>query len=606
MHLSAGPTELDAGLFWVGSHILNERLQTNIYLLKTGGTAVLFGPGSVLMVPEVVDNVERIASSSAVTLAVIQQPDPCLVSGIALFERAGYRFRIATASALWGALRAFGALSSPLFVDDLGWKLDAGQGNVLECVPMPYVTSPYAFAVYDPRSGTLFSGDLFSTFSREVMLHSSPELPAEAMRRYHALMVPSGAALTAALEHLKTRKIRRICPAHGPVIPDSQVAAAFNALEGLTCGELLSDMAQEGRIAAHSEKLRLIGPGFRSRPHASDEEHAEINRLLGEIERLRRINEQLNRTIEISRNRSIRDSLTGLYEEEFFKSLVEEEAALSAQDREGKMYALGVIGIDNDLAMLESRYGSDEVDQVLRGVASVINRHMPAKGLASRLHGAMMGAWAGFASLEEAVAMFDRIRYDVSNSKSFVEPITISVGMATVGELIPAHADLTRLATALIDLAIQRMRLARTRGGNNICSMTSVPSLEQRGGRGRILLIDDDETNRGILAVLLGNEEYEILQASDGYQALEKTEQESVDVIVTELMLPKMDAFRLKELLKAASSTKDIPVIVISHLKNETSVRRAYGLGISHYLQKPILPEELLGIIRNLIPARGG
>ncbi|MDH7484338.1 MAG: response regulator, partial [Spirochaetales bacterium] len=224
----------------------------------------------------------------------------------------------------------------------------------------------------------------------------------------------------------------------------------------------------------------------------------------------------------------------------------------------------------------------------------------------SRLHGAMMGAWAGFSSLEEAVAMFDRIRYEVSNSKSFVEPITISAGIATLNEMLPAQADMTRIATALIDLAKQRMRLARTQGGNNICSMTSVPSLEQRGGRGRILLIDDDEANRGILAVMLGNEGYDVLQASDGYQALEKTEHQPVDVIVTELMLPKMDAFRLKELLKAASSTKDIPVIVISHLKNETSVRRAYGLGINYYLQKPILPEELFGIIRNLVTARGG
>ncbi|MDH7483971.1 MAG: hypothetical protein QHH01_05015, partial [Spirochaetales bacterium] len=65
MHPSAGPTEIDAGLFWVGTRTLHERLQTNIYLLKRGGTAVLFGPGSVLMVPEVVDNVEKIASSSA-------------------------------------------------------------------------------------------------------------------------------------------------------------------------------------------------------------------------------------------------------------------------------------------------------------------------------------------------------------------------------------------------------------------------------------------------------------------------------------------------------------------------------------------------------------
>ena len=48
------------------------------------------------------------------------------------------------------------------------------------------------------------------------------------------------------------------------------------------------------------------------------------------------------------------------------------------------------------------------------------------------------------------------------------------------------------------------------------------------------------------------------------------------------------------------SGTKDIPFILLSHLKNERSVMRAAGLGIMHYLQKPFIMAELLGIVANL------
>jgi len=56
----------------------------------------------------------------------------------------------------------------------------------------------------------------------------------------------------------------------------------------------------------------------------------------------------------------------------------------------------------------------------------------------------------------------------------------------------------------------------------------------------------------------------------------------------------------LKEALSHRSGTKDIPFILLSHLKDEKSVIRAYNLGISYYLRKPFLLAELLGIVQNL------
>ncbi|HPN03797.1 MAG TPA: response regulator, partial [Rectinema sp.] len=88
--------------------------------------------------------------------------------------------------------------------------------------------------------------------------------------------------------------------------------------------------------------------------------------------------------------------------------------------------------------------------------------------------------------------------------------------------------------------------------------------------------------------------------ASDGQEALSLLGKEAVEIVISELMVPKIDAYRLKESMLTKTATKDIPVIVMSHLKTELSVRRAYDLGILYYLQKPIMLEELLGIVKVL------
>jgi CheY-like chemotaxis protein len=125
-------------------------------------------------------------------------------------------------------------------------------------------------------------------------------------------------------------------------------------------------------------------------------------------------------------------------------------------------------------------------------------------------------------------------------------------------------------------------------------------------GLARLLIVDDDTVNVDVLKTYFINQGYAILTAADGQEALSILEKEIVDIVITELMVPKVDAYLLKETMLSKSSTKDIPVIVISHLKTETTIRRAYRLGIFYYLQKPIILEELLGIVENITKTGNG
>jgi DNA-binding response OmpR family regulator len=85
---------------------------------------------------------------------------------------------------------------------------------------------------------------------------------------------------------------------------------------------------------------------------------------------------------------------------------------------------------------------------------------------------------------------------------------------------------------------------------------------------------------------------------------LEICEKEAMDLIIAEIMIPKMDGFLIREKLLMQSHVKNIPFIIVSHLKTDDSVQRAVALHVKYYFKKPYMLSELLGVIRNIFRER--
>jgi diguanylate cyclase (GGDEF)-like protein len=397
--------------------------------------------------------------------------------------------------------------------------------------------------------------------------------------------MPSKDFLAPVVRYLTSWDIARILPAYGPMWSKG-IQGILTELADLECGEL-----------ARSKETQALEQQI-MKENGSQE---EVARLKAELEKLRKVNEELNHSIAVSRDRALRDPVTGLYSEFFYKSFIEEEVAVRISDMGPQDNVLGVFGIDENIAQIEYKYGSREVEALLHGVAAIITENLPQTSMAFRLHGATMAVWMPAVMFDDAVALFDKIRYQVENSKAFVEPVTVSAGVATLSEAADLQPDLERLGADLTDLGIRRLRLARRRGGNTVYFGSAEENESEF--KARILIVDDDAVNVDVLRTFLTNEGFSVLSASDGQEALSILGKEMVDIVITELMVPKIDAYLLKESMLSKSATKDIPVVLISHLKTESTIRRAYRLGIVHYLQKPIILEELLGIVLNLTEA---
>jgi len=115
-----------------------------------------------------------------------------------------------------------------------------------------------------------------------------------------------------------------------------------------------------------------------------------------------------------------------------------------------------------------------------------------------------------------------------------------------------------------------------------------------------ILIVDDTETNIDILLELLGDE-YDVLVALSGQNALEIVEEDKIDLNLLDIMMPEMDGYEVCHILKNQSNTKDIPIVFITAKTDEDSIEKAYDVGGIDYVTKPFKPRELLARVKTQI-----
>jgi DNA-binding response OmpR family regulator len=118
----------------------------------------------------------------------------------------------------------------------------------------------------------------------------------------------------------------------------------------------------------------------------------------------------------------------------------------------------------------------------------------------------------------------------------------------------------------------------------------------------RILIVEDDRFLRELIVKKLSNEGYEVLEAVDGEQGLQKTKETKPDLILLDLILPGIDGFEVLARKKDDPMIASVPVIVLSNLGQKEDVEKGLGLGAADYLIKAhFTPGEIIEKVRNII-----
>lgn len=119
----------------------------------------------------------------------------------------------------------------------------------------------------------------------------------------------------------------------------------------------------------------------------------------------------------------------------------------------------------------------------------------------------------------------------------------------------------------------------------------------------KILIVDDDEDIRYSIQEIL-NEKYDLLEASDGLGAIEILENQLVDLIILDLMMPKMDGWNTVKKIKSNGKLSCIPIIILT-AKTDPVDRNIGDLTANYYITKPFESNELKGIVKKAIKEKG-
>jgi two-component system alkaline phosphatase synthesis response regulator PhoP len=119
--------------------------------------------------------------------------------------------------------------------------------------------------------------------------------------------------------------------------------------------------------------------------------------------------------------------------------------------------------------------------------------------------------------------------------------------------------------------------------------------------KGKILVVDDEIYIVHILDFSLGMEGYDVVTALDGEQALERIRSEKPDLIVLDIMMPKLDGYEVCKTIKSDPATKQIPVILLSAKGRNVDQKMGFDVGADDYITKPFSPRKLVERINQLL-----
>lgn len=122
----------------------------------------------------------------------------------------------------------------------------------------------------------------------------------------------------------------------------------------------------------------------------------------------------------------------------------------------------------------------------------------------------------------------------------------------------------------------------------------------------KILIIDDDPANRDILRARLEQAHHEVLEAADGEEGLRLLESRTMDLIILDIMMPRIDGWQVCHRIRANPVTKSIPVIMLTACGQTIDQLRGWESGANEYLTKPWDPAQLLQLVEKWCAAPGG
>lgn len=127
---------------------------------------------------------------------------------------------------------------------------------------------------------------------------------------------------------------------------------------------------------------------------------------------------------------------------------------------------------------------------------------------------------------------------------------------------------------------------------------------ESSSSTGKILIVDDNQQNCELLDAYLSEEDYEVQVAYDGQSAIDLAQSFQPDVILLDIMMPRMSGYEVCVTLKKDEQTRKIQILMVTALKDVGDIEKAVEAGADDFLSKPVNRLEFITRVRSLMRVR--
>jgi PleD family two-component response regulator len=301
--------------------------------------------------------------------------------------------------------------------------------------------------------------------------------------------------------------------------------------------------------------------------------------------------EKLEAQIEETKEALLKCPITKLYTEEVMRALLKKD--MESSDFFEKHNGFILIQLDQ-LYDINKRYGKETGDEAIRNLAYVVGQIAPDQVKMFKQNGPGILIYASCTKKDNITNLAVQVRNAVRDSVLFIEKVTASASLVYYEELNPVLTRDNKIKE-IFTLLEQRIRLAKQLGFGEIVDNSAVlPAFKE----GIILLVDEDDMNRNMLVRVFNRLNFDVKAVTSVEDALATLREFPIDIIISEINLSKMDGFSLKRELNESKTFSNIPFIMVSHNKTVENIRRGNLLNVDLIIEKPIIPEELIGHVK--------
>ncbi|MGM0369927.1 MAG: response regulator [Bacillota bacterium] len=362
------------------------------------------------------------------------------------------------------------------------------------------------------------------------------------------------------------------------VLPQTDGFSVLKSIRKLDFQQPTIFLSAKDEVETKVKGLELGADDYITKPFDVKELKARIERILKKESNFK--------------NKIIKDELTGAYTKSYFHERAKEEK--ERFNRGNERFAIAFLDLDNFKEINDSN-GHLVGDQVLQGFTDFLKKNLRTIDQVYRFGGDEFLVLFPQTTADDAYQVVNRLKDELQVEQlkglDLENKVTFSSGISQLESLDESIEE-------LLERADQSLYKVKQNGKNGVAINSNLGITRENK---KILIVDDEDIIVDLVRTRLSSLGYSIEYSSNGQSGIELVEEYQPDLMIIDLMMPKINGFEVIRQLKNNRANQQLKIIVLSSKTSDKDINRSFELGADDYLAKPFSLAELENRVKRII-----